>query len=156
MAKKNMSVAAKFNEVAQKQEETKKKGKSVATKKPTKETPKTEKKPKKEAKKKLPAAELERMKTDFDPPRIDPGQTELFAAGEQATEKVEKKMGQPKKYNEPVKHISFSLPVAIIEKLKILAALQKTNQTQIILGMIKDAVAKEKDRIEAYIKLQNK
>ena len=63
------------------------------------------------------------------------------------------KMGQPKKYTEPTKHVSFSLPVSVIENLKILAGLKKTNQTQLILGMINREIEKEADKINAYKEL---
>ena len=63
------------------------------------------------------------------------------------------KMGQPKKYTEPTKHVSFSLPVSVIENLKILAGLKKTNQTQLILGMINSEIEKEADKINAYKEL---
>ena len=62
-------------------------------------------------------------------------------------------MGQPKKYDEPTKHVSFSLPVSVIENLKILAGLRKTNQTQLILGMINRELESESDRIKAYKEL---
>ena len=60
------------------------------------------------------------------------------------------KIGQPKKYAEPTKHISFSFPVSVIENLKILAGLKKTNQTQLILSLIKSELEKENTKIEAY------
>ena len=63
------------------------------------------------------------------------------------------KIGQPKKYNEPTKHISFSFPISVIENLKILAGLKKTNQTQLILSLINTELNKEADKIEAYKKL---
>lgn len=63
------------------------------------------------------------------------------------------KMGQPKKYEEPTKHISFSLPVSVVENLKIMAGLRKTNQTQIILNLINQELEKDADRIKAYREL---
>lgn len=70
-------------------------------------------------------------------------------------EKAEEKkaIGQPKKYDEPTKHVSFSLPVSVIEDLKILAGLKKTNQTQLILSMIKNELKAEQDRIAIYKEL---
>ena len=63
------------------------------------------------------------------------------------------KIGQPKKYDEPTKHISFSLPVSVIENLKIISGLKKMNQTQLILSLINAELEKEADKIEAYKKL---
>ena len=63
------------------------------------------------------------------------------------------KMGQPKKYDEPTKHISFSLPVSVVENLKIIAALRKTNQTQLILSLINRELEIEAEKIKAYKEL---
>ena len=63
------------------------------------------------------------------------------------------KMGQPRKYNEPTKHVSFSLPVSVVENMKILSALKRTSQTQLILGLINAELEKEAGKIEAYKKL---
>lgn len=64
-----------------------------------------------------------------------------------------KAIGQPKKYDEPTKHVSFSLPVSVIENLKILAGLRKTNQTQLVLGMINRELETEAEKIKAYREL---
>jgi hypothetical protein len=66
---------------------------------------------------------------------------------------AKKAIGQPKKYDEPTKHVSFSLPLSVIEDLKILAGLKKTNQTQLILSMIKNELKAEQDRIAIYKEL---
>ena len=63
------------------------------------------------------------------------------------------KMGQPKKYNEPTKHVSFSFPVSVVENLKILAGLRKTNQTQLILNLINRELETEAEKIKAYKEL---
>lgn len=63
------------------------------------------------------------------------------------------KKGQPKKYDEPTKHVSFSLPVSDIENLKIISALKGMNQTQCILSFIRSEVEKHKQKIKAYKKL---
>ena len=63
------------------------------------------------------------------------------------------KMGQPRKYSEPTKHVSFSLPVTVVENLKILSALKRTNQTQLIMTLINAELEKESSRIEEYKKL---
>lgn len=81
---------------------------------------------------------------------------EVIEQQEKINEKTEQdapKMGQPRKYNEPTKHISFSVPVSVIENLRILAALKKTNQTQIILKLINDEITKNANKIVAYKKL---
>lgn len=93
-------------------------------------------KPKAEKKKEAPVKKVEKTKK---------------AEPEEKTEPP--KMGQPKKYDEPTKHVSFSLPVSVIENLKILAGLRKTNQTQLILGMINRELESESDRIKAYKEL---
>lgn len=137
MAKKNLSVAAKFAEVAAKknEDEKKEKGKSKTAKKPTETKEKPEKKPSAEKPKK------EAKKTEA---------RKLGAEGEKTAEKVEKKIGQPKKYDEEVKHVSYSLPISVIEDLKILSAIHKTNQTQIILSLIKKAIEQDAAKIKAY------
>ena len=66
-----------------------------------------------------------------------------------------KQIGQPKKYNEPTKHISFSLPVSVIDKLTILAGFKKTNKTQLIISLINKEIEQETDRIDAYKKLMD-
>ena len=69
-------------------------------------------------------------------------------------ESQEKKvMGQPKKYDEETKHVSFALPISVVENLKIMAGLRKTNQTQIVLSLIKQELEKDKEKIAAYKKL---
>ena len=72
---------------------------------------------------------------------------------EEPKEQAEPKMGQPKKYNEPTKHVSFSFPVSAVQNLKILAGLRKTNQTQLILGLINRELESESERIKAYKEL---
>lgn len=93
-------------------------------------------------------------------PRVRKEQTKAKPKATTATMKADmkepaetQKMGQPKKYTEPTKHVSFSLPVSVIENLKILAGLKKTNQTQLILGMINREIEKEADKINAYKEL---
>lgn len=82
-------------------------------------------------------------------PRVRKEQTKATTA----TTKAVQKMGQPKKYTEPTKHVSFSLPVSVIENLKILAGLRKTNQTQLVLGMINRELETEAEKIKAYKEL---
>lgn len=94
------------------------------------------KKPKTEKKKEAPAKKEDKIKKEEPKEKTEPP-----------------KMGQPKKYDEPTKHVSFSLPVSVIENLKILAGLRKTNQTQLILGMINRELESESDRIKAYKEL---
>lgn len=85
-----------------------------------------------------------------------PAQQEQPAQEEKAEEVATvrpSKMGQPRKYDEQTKHVSFSLPVSVIENLKIISRLKGMNQTQFILSLIHDEMENEKDRIEAYKKL---
>ena len=63
------------------------------------------------------------------------------------------KLGQPRKYDEPTKHVSFSLPLSVIEDLRIIAGIEKTNQTQVILGLIRDKLEREADKIKMYKEL---
>ena len=89
-------------------------------------------------------------------PRVRKEQTKATTATTKAVVKEPaetQKIGQPKKYTEPTKHVSFSLPVSVIENLKILAGLKKTNQTQLILGMINKEIEKEANKINAYKEL---
>ena len=58
------------------------------------------------------------------------------------------KVGQPKKYNEPVKSISFKLPVSSIDKLRTLANLYNKSVTQYILGKIEEDYLFNADVIE--------
>lgn len=94
------------------------------------------KKPKTEKKKEAPAKKEEKIKKEEPKEKNEPP-----------------KMGQPKKYDEPTKHVSFSLPVSVIENLKILAGLRKTNQTQLVLGMINRELETEAEKIKAYKEL---
>ena len=141
----NKTAVEAFKDAQKKKEEGKnpETTKKAAAKKPTAKTPKTQK----DEKKKLPAAELKRMQTDFDPP-IDPGQTELFAETD-----GKRPMGQPRKYHEPIKRISFALPASAVEKLDALAAINHINKTQFLLGVIETAASASAERIEKYKKL---
>ncbi len=94
------------------------------------------KKPKAEKKKEAPAKKAAEPKKEEPKEKTEPP-----------------KMGQPKKYDEPTKHVSFSLPVSVIENLKILAGLRKTNQTQLVLGMINRELETEAEKIKAYKEL---
>lgn len=67
--------------------------------------------------------------------------------------KLKKPIGQPRKYDEPTKHVSFALPLSVVENLKILAGLKKTNQTQLILSLIQSELDMNADKIEAYKEL---
>ena len=67
--------------------------------------------------------------------------------------KIKKAIGQPRKYDEPTKHVSFALPLSVVENLKILAGLKKTNQTQLILSLIQSELDMNADKIEAYKEL---
>lgn len=143
--------------------------KPKATRKPTKKAtakktvePAPEKKPpepKKEApapQEKQPEEATEKQEAKAQEVTEAPAQQEQPAQEEKAEEVATvrpSKMGQPRKYDEQTKHVSFSLPVSVIENLKIISHLKGMNQTQFILSLIQSEMEKEKDRIEAYKKL---
>lgn len=90
-------------------------------------------------------------------PRIEKKKEQTKTAEPKKEEQKEQakppKMGQPKKYNEPTKHVSFSFPVSVVENLKILAGLRKTNQTQLILNLINRELETEAEKIKVYKEL---
>lgn len=79
--------------------------------------------------------------------------TEKIEQPKQEDVKMKKSIGQPRKYDEPTKHVSFALPLSVVENLKILAGLKKTNQTQLILSLIQSELDINADKIEAYKEL---
>lgn len=101
--------------------------------------------------KKLPKSELERMKTDFDPPKIPPGQTSLFEdkknfkkkLSESLSVKFEKKptpekppkVGRPPK-PEKVDVRSFRLPERTVRRLRVRAALDGVSAADIIIKLV--------------------
>lgn len=135
--------------------------KPKATRKPTKKA--TAKKTVKPAEEEAPAPQEKQPKEATENQEAkaqevteEPAQQEQPAQEEKAEEVATvrpSKMGQPRKYDEQTKHVSFSLPVSVIENLKIISRLKGMNQTQFILSLIHDEMEKEKDRIEAYKKL---
>lgn len=86
-------------------------------------------------------------------PSVDPAKTAGTTTEEAGTEPASKVMGQPKKYDEKCKHVSFSLPVSVIENLKIISHLKRTNQTQIILEMINKEIDDNSEKIKMYKEL---
>lgn len=130
------SAAAAYIEAQEKKEEKEKTPKKQTTqnKEQLKGTPKAQKPQKNEKKSTLSEKDREMMKTDFDPPK----------------ETNAKKKGQPRKYEGELSRISFALPVAVVENLKALAGIKKTNQTQIILRLIEDESEREKENIKKY------
>lgn len=135
--------------------------KPKATRKPTKKATakKTEEPAEEEApapQEKQPEEATEKQEVKAQEVTEEPAQQEQPAQEEKAEEVATvrpSKMGQPRKYDEQTKHVSFSLPVSVIENLKIISRLKGMNQTQFILSLIHDEMEKEKDRIEAYKKL---
>ena len=135
--------------------------KPKATRKPTKKA--TAKKTVKPAEEEAPAPQekqpkeaTEKQEAKAQEVTEEPAQQEQPVQEEKAEEVATirpSKMGQPRKYDEQTKHVSFSLPVSVIENLKIISRLKGMNQTQFILSLIHDEMEKEKDRIEAYKKL---
>ena len=129
-----------------------------AAKKPTRATKKAteEKKEAPAPQEKQPEEATEKQEAKAQEVTEEPAQQEQPAQEEKAEEDATirpSKMGQPRKYDEQTKHVSFSLPVSVIENLKIISHLKGTNQTQFILSLIQSEMEKEKDRIEAYKKL---
>lgn len=129
-----------------------------AAKKPTRATKKaTEEKTEAPApQEKQPEGATKKQEAKEQEVTEEPAQQEQPTQEEKAEEVATvrpSKMGQPRKYDEQTKHVSFSLPVSVIENLKIISHLKGTNQTQFILSLIQNEMEKEKDRIEAYKKL---
>ena len=129
-----------------------------AAKKPTRATKKaTEEKTEAPApQEKQPEEATEKQEAKAQEVTEKPAQQEQPAQEEKAEEVATvrpSKMGQPRKYDEQTKHVSFSLPVSVIENIKIISHLKGMNQTQFILSLIQSEMEKEKDRIEAYKKL---
>lgn len=150
----------------------KKPTKKTTEKEPPQEKPKATRKPTKKAtakktvepaeeeapapQEKQPEEATEKQEAKAQEVTEEPAQQEQPAQEEKAEEVATvrpSKMGQPRKYDEQTKHVSFSLPVSVIENLKIISRLKGMNQTQFILSLIHDEMEKEKDRIEAYKKL---
>lgn len=150
----------------------KKPTKKTTEKEPPQEKPKATRKPTKKAtakktvepaeeeaptpQEKQPEEATEKQEVKAQEVTEEPAQQEQPAQEEKAEEVATvrpSKMGQPRKYDEQTKHVSFSLPVSVIENLKIISRLKGMNQTQFILSLIHDEMEKEKDRIEAYKKL---
>ena len=111
------------------------------------------------AKEKITKVELENIETATQAVKetkknksID--KTEKIEQPKQEDVKMKKSIGQPRKYDEPTKHVSFALPLSVVENLKILAGLKKTNQTQLILSLIQSELDTNEDKIEAYKELQ--
>lgn len=82
-------------------------------------------------------------------------QTNKGEALKKETMQVKKSIGQPRKYDEPTKHVSFALPLSVVENLKILAGLKRTNQTQLILSLIQEELTLNADKIETYKELMD-
>jgi len=112
---------------------------------------------------KLTKAELEKMKADFDPPHVDPGQTSLFDEDEKGARQrvhrgretrftkdmkraaaiVEKRMeeptkraGRPKKHEETGRSVSFWLTENAIRKLRATAAARGMTAPDLLHEMI--------------------
>lgn len=143
MAKKlrsaNASVAEKFIESTEKKptmEELEAQGqqKLIDDQKPQKPKSKTRKEPSK--------------------PETKEPSSETVKAGPQE-QTTQPKVGQPKKYNEPVKAISFKLPESSIDKLRILANLYNKSVTQYILCKIDDDYEVNKDIIDKINTIKN-
>lgn len=75
-------------------------------------------------------------------------------APEGAGEEPAKVMGQPRKYNEPLKHIGFKIPVSADDKLKILSQLHGQTTTQYLLKWIDGEYEKNREAIDAILKFR--
>ncbi len=65
------------------------------------------------------------------------------------------KLGQPRKYNEPLKHIGFKIPISADNKLRLLADLRGLSTTQYILKIIDDDYNENKEVIDKILTLKN-
>lgn len=158
--------------IVSEKKQTAKPTKKTTEKEPPQEKPKATRKPTKKAtakktvepaeeeapapQEKQPEEATEKQEAKAQEVTEKPAQQEQPAQEEKAEEVATvrpSKMGQPRKYDEQTKHVSFSLPVSVIENLKIISRLKGMNQTQFILSLIHDEMENEKDRIEAYKKL---
>ncbi len=113
---------------------------------------KTAAKSKTEPKKKAQTLkEVQANTPDLPKKPTDPGQTKIFDEREVdfPIPEQKKKMGQPKKYDEPTRSISFKLPESAIEILKDLAFVEHTNSTQILLSLIERRAAEQKKVLDA-------
>ncbi|MGN0950136.1 MAG: hypothetical protein ACI4OH_05265 [Mitsuokella sp.] len=59
---------------------------------------------------------------------------------------------RPKKYLEPTRQFSFSIPVSMAEKFKTLATIQKITQTELVTRLIQKEVEKEHETIQRFRK----
>lgn len=99
--------------------------------------------------KKSPKAKA-KPKTKPEPKEITEPEPEQVKNGEKSV------MGQPRKYEEACKHVSFSLPLSVIENLKILSQFAGVNQTQFILSLVNTEFEKNKAKVEAFRELMKK
>ena len=113
-----------------------------------------EDKPEKKEKKK--PAESKMKPADKKPAKAEPSpaavSVESTSTG--AGEEPAKVMGQPRKYNEPLKSISFKLPVSAIEKMKTLSNLYGESATQYILKKIEADYTENKEVIDKILELK--
>lgn len=113
-----------------------------------------EDKPEKKEKKK--PAESKKKPVDKKPAKAEPSpaavSVESTSTG--AGEEPAKVMGQPRKYNEPLKSISFKLPVSAIEKMKTLSNLYGESATQYILKNIEADYTENKEVIDKILEIK--
>lgn len=113
-----------------------------------------EDKPEKKEKKK--PAESKMKPADKKPAKAEPSpaavSVESTSTG--AGEEPAKVMGQPRKYNEPLKSISFKLPVSAIEKMKTLSNLYGESATQYILKKIEADYTENKEVIDKILEIK--
>ena len=116
-----------------------------------------EDKPEKKEKKK--PAESKKKPAEKKPAKAEPSPAATSAvsaetAPEGAGEEPAKVMGQTRKYNEPLKSISFKLPVSAIEKMKTLSNLYGESATQYILKKIEADYTENKEVIDKILEIK--
>lgn len=113
-----------------------------------------EDKPEKKEKKK--PAESKKKPADKKPAKAgsSPAAVSVESTSTGAGEEPAKVMGQPRKYNEPLKSISFKLPVSAIEKMKTLSNLYGESATQYILKKIEADYTENKEVIDKILEIK--
>ena len=101
------------------------------------------------AKPKKKAAPKKKEKAEPSPAAVSVESTSTGAGEEPA-----KVMGQPRKYNEPLKHIGFKIPVSANDKLRVLSQLHGQTTTQYLLKWIDEEYEKNKEAIDAIMKFR--
>lgn len=67
-----------------------------------------------------------------------------------------KSPGQPRKYSEPLRSLTFKLPMSEINKIKAIACLNGTTVTQQFLNMLEQEYKLNKDLLDKILTAQQK